>query len=242
MPRRDAPPLPRPGLRRLDAGHGRRGRGGRRLPPLVLERAPRRRLQVPHVHRRLRGGPPAGAGLRRAPTGGDDVAILCRNTTEAINHLAYRLGSSPRRRGGHHGGRAPRQPAALGPGGPAALRRVRRGRDLRRRRRGRRPRRRAHGRRCWRSPGPPTSPGGCPPVDEICEAAHARGVPVVVDAAQLAPHRPLPTGRRTSWPSAATSSTRRTVRGLWSGRGPPSPRATRSWPAAERSTWSTSTR
>ena len=26
----------------------------------------------------------------RAPDG-DDVAIICRNTTEAINHLAYRL-------------------------------------------------------------------------------------------------------------------------------------------------------
>ena len=26
---------------------------------------------------------------------GDDVAVLCRNTTEAINHLAYRLRLSP---------------------------------------------------------------------------------------------------------------------------------------------------
>src|ERR1700683_3611808 len=30
----------------------------------------------------------------RAPDG-DDVAILCRNTTEAINHLAYRLRLQP---------------------------------------------------------------------------------------------------------------------------------------------------
>jgi selenocysteine lyase/cysteine desulfurase len=36
--------------------------------------------------------------------------------------------------------------------------------------------------------------GWLPPVEEICAAAHARGVPVLLDAAQLAPHRPLPTG------------------------------------------------
>ena len=34
--------------------------------------------------------------------------------------------------------------------------------------------------------------GWLPPLDEIIAAAHERGVPVLVDAAQLAPHRPLP--------------------------------------------------
>ena len=34
--------------------------------------------------------------------------------------------------------------------------------------------------------------GWLPPIDAIIDAAHDRGVPVVVDAAQLAPHRPLP--------------------------------------------------
>jgi selenocysteine lyase/cysteine desulfurase len=34
--------------------------------------------------------------------------------------------------------------------------------------------------------------GWLPPLDEIIEAAHVRGIPVAVDAAQLAPHRPLP--------------------------------------------------
>jgi selenocysteine lyase/cysteine desulfurase len=34
--------------------------------------------------------------------------------------------------------------------------------------------------------------GWLPPIEEIIGAAHQRGVPVVVDAAQLAPHRPLP--------------------------------------------------
>ena len=34
--------------------------------------------------------------------------------------------------------------------------------------------------------------GWLPPVEEICAAAHDRGIPVLLDAAQLAPHRPLP--------------------------------------------------
>jgi len=34
--------------------------------------------------------------------------------------------------------------------------------------------------------------GWRPPLDAIVDAAHERGVPVLVDAAQLAPHRPLP--------------------------------------------------
>jgi len=36
--------------------------------------------------------------------------------------------------------------------------------------------------------------GWLPPIDEICDAAHERGVPVALDAAQLAPHGPLPLG------------------------------------------------
>ncbi len=36
--------------------------------------------------------------------------------------------------------------------------------------------------------------GWLPPVEEICAAARERGVPVLLDAAQLAPHRPLPEG------------------------------------------------
>ncbi len=34
--------------------------------------------------------------------------------------------------------------------------------------------------------------GWMPPLDAIIAAAHDRSVPVAVDAAQLAPHRPLP--------------------------------------------------
>jgi selenocysteine lyase/cysteine desulfurase len=36
--------------------------------------------------------------------------------------------------------------------------------------------------------------GWLPPVAELCRAAHGRGIPVCLDAAQLAPHRPLPSG------------------------------------------------
>jgi selenocysteine lyase/cysteine desulfurase len=36
--------------------------------------------------------------------------------------------------------------------------------------------------------------GWLPPLANIVEEAHARGVPVAVDAAQLAPHRPIPAG------------------------------------------------
>jgi selenocysteine lyase/cysteine desulfurase len=36
--------------------------------------------------------------------------------------------------------------------------------------------------------------GWLPPVEEICAEAHARGIPVLLDAAQLAPHRRLPPG------------------------------------------------
>lgn len=123
-----------------------------------------------------------------------DVAIVCRNTTEAINHLAYRLRLQPTdvvvtTVVEHH--------ANLLPWGRVAERRYV---------------------ECSASgtfevadvcdaldagPEPPALlavtgasnvTGWLPPIDDIIDAAHARGVPVVVDAAQLAPHRPLPAG------------------------------------------------
>jgi selenocysteine lyase/cysteine desulfurase len=123
---------------------------------------------------------------------GPDIAILCRNTTEAINQLAYRLRLEPSdvvvtSVVEHH--------ANLLPWGRVAERRyIECGRDgtftiddvvaaLE-----------ASG----RSPallavtGASNVTGWLPPIDAIIEAAHARGVPVLVDAAQLAPHRPLP--------------------------------------------------
>ncbi len=122
--------------------------------------------------------------------GGDDVAILCRNTTEAINHLAYRLNFGPDDVVAttvveHH--------ANLLPWGRVARRRyVECGADgtfqvedvlavLEERPRP----------RLLAVTGASNVTGWLPPLDEIVAAAHDRGVPVLVDAAQLAPHRPL---------------------------------------------------
>ena len=123
--------------------------------------------------------------------GRDDVAIICRNTTEAINHLAYRLRLRPDDVVGatvveHH--------ANLLPWGRVARRRyIECGRD------GmfelgdvaaaldERPRP-----RLLAVTGASNVTGWQPPLDAIIGLAHERGVPVVVDAAQLAPHRPIP--------------------------------------------------
>jgi selenocysteine lyase/cysteine desulfurase len=123
--------------------------------------------------------------------GRDDVAIICRNTTEAINHLAYRLRLSP---GDvvlttvieHHANLLPWSrvatcrhiecrpdgtftagdvEAALVESPPPRLLTI---------------------------TGASNITGWLPPIDEIVSLAHGRGVQVAVDAAQLAPHRPLP--------------------------------------------------
>ena len=129
----------------------------------------------------------------RRPAGGDDVVVLVRNTTEAINHLAYRLGFGPDDVVAttvveHH--------ANLLPWARVATRRwVECGTDgtfetadvVRVLEDGRRP-------ALLALTGASNVTGWLPPVEEICTEAHARGVPVLIDAAQLAPHRPLPTG------------------------------------------------
>ena len=194
LPRRRGASLPRPRLRRLDPGAAVGGGPGRRVPAVVLERAPWRRLQVAAGHRRLRGGPRQRAPLRRPAGGGDDVVVLVRNTTEAINHLAYRLRLGPDDVVAttvveHHANLLPWARVA-----DAALGRVR-------------PRRHLRAPTTWspvlddgRRPallaltGASNVTGWLPPVEEICAEAHERGVPVLLDAAQLAPHRPLPTG------------------------------------------------
>jgi selenocysteine lyase/cysteine desulfurase len=127
----------------------------------------------------------------RRPAGGDDVVVLVRNTTEAINHLAYRLGFGAddvvvTTVVEHHANLLPwarvatRRWVECGPDGTFGVDDVVRVLD----------------------DGPPPAllaltgasnvTGWLPPVAEICDAAHARGVPVLIDAAQLAPHRPLP--------------------------------------------------
>ena len=122
----------------------------------------------------------------------DDVAVICRNTTEAINHLAYRL----RLRDDdvvvstvveHHANLLPwarldvqRRYVECGPSGTFTTEAVVEQLD-----RGAAP-------RLLAITGASNVTGWLPPIDEIIEAAHERGVQVLVDSAQLAPHRPMP--------------------------------------------------
>jgi selenocysteine lyase/cysteine desulfurase len=127
----------------------------------------------------------AGRGER------DDVVILVRNTTEAINHLAYRLRLGPNdvvvtSVVEHH--------ANLLPWGRVATRRViecdERGTfavddvlvalDAK------------PAPRLLAVTGASNVTGWMPPIEEMIAAAHSRGIPVLIDAAQLAPHRRLP--------------------------------------------------
>ena len=124
-------------------------------------------------------------------TSESDIAIICRNTTEAINHLAFRLGLSSDDTiittvVEHHANLLP-------------WRRFAKCRYV----------------ECTRSgifgvddvvgvldstpsakllaiTGASNITGWSPNLDDIIEAAHDRGVRVLVDAAQLAPHRPMP--------------------------------------------------
>ena len=124
-------------------------------------------------------------------SGGDDVAIICRNATEAINHLAYRLRLDP---GDvvvttvveHHANLLPWARIArcrhveCGAGGTFGVDDVTAALDQTPRP------------RLLAISGASNVTGWLPPLDAIIAAAHDRGVPVLVDAAQLAPHRRLP--------------------------------------------------
>jgi selenocysteine lyase/cysteine desulfurase len=121
----------------------------------------------------------------------DAVAIFCRNTTEAINHLAYRLNLGPAdvvvsTVVEHHANLLPwRRVAACryvecADDGTFDAAAVASALDD-----GPRP-------RLLTLTGASNVTGWLPPIDAIVEVAHERGVPVALDAAQLAPHRPLP--------------------------------------------------
>jgi selenocysteine lyase/cysteine desulfurase len=127
------------------------------------------------------------------PSGGDDVVVLVRNTTEAINQLSYRLGLEPDDVVAttvveHHANLLPwarvaqRRWVECGPDGTFSVDDVTAVLDD-----GRPP-------ALLTLTGASNVTGWLPPVDEICDQAHARGIPVLLDAAQLAPHRPLPSG------------------------------------------------
>ena len=134
----------------------------------------------------------AALGFAGRPPGGGDVAIICRNTTEAINHLAYRLRLAAddvvvTTVVEHHANLLPwarlcrRRFVECAPDGTFTAADVAAALDN-----GPRP-------RLLAVTGASNVTGWLPPVDDIIAAAHERGVPVLVDAAQLAPHRPLPT-------------------------------------------------
>ena len=133
------------------------------------------------------------AGRAAGGIGGDrdDVAIICRNTTEAINHLAYRLRLQPddvvvTTVVEHHANLLPwarlcrRRFVETGTDGTFEVADVVRALDE-----GASP-------RLLSVTGASNVTGWMPPVEELIAAAHERGVPVMVDGAQLAAHRPLP--------------------------------------------------
>jgi selenocysteine lyase/cysteine desulfurase len=124
---------------------------------------------------------------------GRDVAIVCRNTTEAVNHLAYRL----RLDSGdvvlttvveHHANLLPwgrvatRRYVECGPDGTFSVDDVVAGLEAR------------PAPRLLAVTGASNVTGWLPDLAGVMAAAHERGVPVVVDAAQLAPHRRVPAG------------------------------------------------
>ena len=121
----------------------------------------------------------------------DDVAILCRNTTEAINHLAYRLRLRPddvvvTTVVEHHANLLPwarlarRRYVECDSDGTFTADAVAAVLDD-----GPLP-------RLLTVTGASNVTGWTPPLADIVDLAHDRGVPVLVDAAQLAAHRPLP--------------------------------------------------
>jgi selenocysteine lyase/cysteine desulfurase len=127
------------------------------------------------------------------PSSAGNVVVLCRNTTEAINHLAYRLQFTPNdvvvtTVVEHHANLLPwarvakRRWVECGPDGRFSTDDVTAVLDA-----GRRP-------ALLALTGASNVTGWLPPIEEICAEAHARGIPVLLDAAQLAPHRRLPSG------------------------------------------------
>jgi selenocysteine lyase/cysteine desulfurase len=120
-----------------------------------------------------------------------DVAILCRNTTEAINHLAYRLQLDHgdvvvTTVAEHHANLLPWRRVATcrfvecGKEGTFTVEDVAAALSAR------------PAPKLLAITGASNVTGWLPPLTAIIAAAHDRGVPVLVDAAQLAPHLPLP--------------------------------------------------
>src|SRR5439155_25602945 len=122
---------------------------------------------------------------------GAGIAIIVRNTTEAVNQLAYRLPLSPDdvvvTTGVEHRAmllpwarRCRRRFVECGSDGTFSVDDVTAALDA------------APRPKLLAVTGASNVTGWLPPLDAILAAAHERGIPVAVDAAQLAPHRPLP--------------------------------------------------
>lgn len=133
----------------------------------------------------------AALGFAGRGPGDDYVAILCRNTTEALNHLAYSLRFDHRdvvvtTVAEHHANMLPWSRVATcryvecGSDGTFGVSDVESALDQR------------PSPRLLTITGASNITGWMPPLTAIIAAAHERGIPVAVDAAQLAPHRPLP--------------------------------------------------
>jgi len=125
------------------------------------------------------------------PIDGDDIAIICRNTTEAINHLAYRLRLTSddvvvTTVVEHHANLLPwarasrRRFVECASDGTFDVDDVTAALDATPRP------------KLLAITGASNVTGWMPPIDDIVRAAHQRGIPVFLDAAQLAPHRALP--------------------------------------------------
>ncbi|MGH8981827.1 MAG: aminotransferase class V-fold PLP-dependent enzyme [Acidimicrobiales bacterium] len=124
---------------------------------------------------------------------GQDTAIICRNTTEALNHLAFRLRLEPddvvcTTVVEHHANLLPwarharRRYVECGTDGMFGLDDVVAALSA------------DPVPRLLAVTGASNVTGWLPPLEAIFDAAHERGIPVVLDAAQLAPHRPVPPG------------------------------------------------
>ncbi len=125
--------------------------------------------------------------------GRDDIAVICRNTTEAVNHLAYRLRLTKQdvvvtTVVEHHANLLPWARVARcryvecekdGTIGIAAVTEALDDKPPP---------------KLLTITGASNVTGWMPLIAEIVAEAHQRGVPVMVDAAQLAPHRQLPDG------------------------------------------------
>lgn len=133
----------------------------------------------------------AALGFAGGRAGAEDVAVLCRNTTEAINTLAYRLRLDRddvvvTTVAEHHANLLPwRRDATCryvecGADGVFTVEDVVAALDAR------------PAPRLLAITGASNVTGWLPDLPPIIASAHDRGVPVLVDAAQLAPHRPLP--------------------------------------------------